>query len=182
MEKLQKISVKDDFKRIGSCIWPNEKADPISNFHDISVVQLDKSLITNLQRRILKEKVIVDELPTADLIDRKVFKYGAKTGKTEGYIQKIDDFKIFGGDVMVIVPRATDDEDRKFSDKGDSGAIVLTKRRDQLYAIGMVYGDQFDLPQAECTSAINESIAIGLKKAVGRFTMHTGVAIDFDEI
>ncbi|XP_056002285.1 uncharacterized protein LOC125661377 [Ostrea edulis] len=180
--EIANISVNDDIKRIGICIWPIVKDKHSSNLHDVSVVLLNNSVLTKLQRSILKKNVIVDELSRAVLTYRKVFKYGATTGKTEGFIQKIDDFEIFGGDVMIIVPKATDDEDRKFSDEGDSGAIVLTKIGNEHHAIGMVYGDQLDLPQAECASASNESIAIGLKRAVDRFKSQTGAVIEFDEI
>jgi hypothetical protein len=179
--QIAHISDEHDLKRIGRCIWPN-KEEFSSNFHDISVVQLDESVLTKLKRSIWKTKVIVDELPKADLTDRKVFKYGATTGRTEGYIQKINDFKMFGGDAMIIVPKTSDDEDNKFSEKGDSGAVVLTRIRSQHYAIGMVFGGQFDVLEAECRSAKNESIAIGLKKAVNRFSSHRKVTIEFDEI
>ncbi|XP_048748673.2 uncharacterized protein LOC125660908 isoform X3 [Ostrea edulis] len=182
--EIAKYSFSESLKRIGHCIWPTGNENPILNLHDISIIQLDFCMLGRLQKSILKEKVIVDELSKASLNYKKVFKFGAETKETFGFIEKIDDFEMFGGDVMIIVPKSTDASNAhgKFSDRGDSGAIVLTREKDKLYAIGMVYGDQIDFLQAECASNSNESIAIGLRKAVDRFTKSTNKAIVFDKI
>lgn len=44
--------------------------------------------------------------------------------RIEGFIEKVDDFEIYGSDVLVIVLK---DLEFKFFVKGDSGVIVLIR-------------------------------------------------------
>lgn len=161
-------------ERFGECIWP----DNIENIHDVSVIKIDTSCLNILQTTILNERIQIGNL-IDDLNNRKVFKYGAATKRTEGFIEKIDDFEIYGSDVLVIVPK---DSESKFSAKGDSGAIVLTRRQGQNYGIGMIYGGEFNITNSENKSVQNETIAIFLKNALDRFVNERGIAIQFDRI
>lgn len=162
-------------ERFGECIWP----DNIENIHDVSVIKIDRSCLNILQTSILNERIQIEEISRDYLNERKVFKYGAATKRTEGFIEKIDDFEIYGSDVLVIVPK---DSESKFSAKGDSGAIVLTRRQGQTYGIGMIYGAEFNITNSENKSIQNEIIAIFLKNALDRFVNDRGVAIQFDRI
>lgn len=69
-----------------------------------------------------------------------------------------------------------------FSDKGDSGAIVLTKIKGEYYAVGMIFGGGTVSYLAECSSVQRESIAIFLKPALDDLRMKGGVHIEFDKI
>lgn len=162
-------------ERFGECIWP----DNIENIHDVSVIKIDTSCLNILQPSILNERIQIEEIPRDHLNDRKVFKYGAATERTEGFIEKIDDFEIYGNDVLVIVPT---DSESLFSAKGDSGAIVLTRLHGQNHGIGMIYGGEFNITNSENKSIQNETIAIFLKNALDRFVNDRRMAIQFDNI
>lgn len=162
-------------ERFGECIWP----DNIENIHDVSVIKIDTSCLNILQPSILNERIQIEEIPRDHLNDRKVFKYGAATERTEGLIQKVDDFEIYGNDVLVIVPT---DSESLFSAKGDSGAIVLTRLHGQNHGIGMIYGGEFNITNSENKSIQNETIAILLKNALDRFVNDRRMAIQFDKI
>ncbi|XP_062598821.1 uncharacterized protein LOC134260269 [Saccostrea cucullata] len=172
-------------QRIGRCIWPNENmyemGRSVDNVHDVSVISIHKSVLGLLLKTIegLNEKVLVYGQPLSTLTDRLVFKYGATTSKTEGFVQKVSDFELFDGEVMVILPHVAFET---FSDKGDSGSIVLTRVGDDLYAVGIIYGGELNLLNAECFSAKNETIAASLRVALDRFTKATKKYITFDTI
>lgn len=182
---IAKFQHPDTLKTIGRCIWPNgevyENDRSIDNVHDISVITIERSALASLIRTIdiLNEQVFVYDEPLSTLADRKVFKYGATTSETKGYVKKVSDFEMFGGHVMVILPSSAFDQ---FSDKGDSGSIVLTRVEDRLYAVGVVYGGELELLNAECLSAKKETIAASLKIALDRFTTKTGRSIKFDKM
>lgn len=159
---------------IGECIWP---LDSSNNIHDVSVIKIDQTRIDDLIL-ILNQQILVGEISKEDLKDRYVFKFGATTGKTTGYIGVIDDFQMFGEEVMTILSRS--ECSSKFSDKGDSGAIVLTKVGGRLYGIGVVYGGGLKLP--DCKNIREETIAVFLKRALDRFTDKTQQIIEFDKI
>ncbi|XP_062600317.1 uncharacterized protein LOC134261952 [Saccostrea cucullata] len=172
-------------QRIGRCIWPNENmyemGRSVDNVHDVSVISIHNSVLGLSLKTIegLNEKVLVYGQPLSTLTDRMVFKYGATTSKTEGFVQKVSDFELFDGEVMVILPHVAFE---RFSNKGDSGSIVLTRVGDSLYAVGIIYGGEFRLLNAECFSAKNETIAASLRVALGRFTKATKKYITFDTI
>ena len=159
---------------IGECIWP---LDSSNNIHDVSVIKIDQTRIDDLIL-ILNQQILVGEISKEDLEDRYVFKFGATTGKTTGYIGVIDDFQMFGEEVMTILSRS--ECSSKFSDKGDSGAIVLTKISGRLYGIGVVYGGGLEL--SDCKNIREETIAVFLKRALDRFTDKTQQTIEFDKI
>lgn len=160
--------------RIGECIYPGTK----STFDGVSVTLIDPPVTNSLVKYIYGENVKVDELSKEMLVDRMVFKYGATTHTTFGFIQKIGDFQLFERDVMVIKPK---NRDEAFSQHGDSGAVVLTRCGDGLYGIGMVIGS-FLTRDGECNDTGEEVIALFLKKAVDRFENETGFNISFDKI
>lgn len=169
------VAYLPDGKRFGECIWPESS----ENIHDVSLIKIDTSSLNALQTSILKKRIQIQEISKDILNDRKVIKYGAATERTVGWIEKIDDFEIYGSDVLVIIP---EDVDFPFSGKGDSGAIVLTKIHGEYHGIGMVYGGEFDIRNSENKSIQNETIAIFLKNALDRFVKDRKMAIQFTEI
>lgn len=62
--------------------------------------------------------------------------------KIFGWIEKIDDFEIYGSDVLVII---LENVDFFFFVNGDSGVIVFMKIYGEYYRIVMVYGGMFDI-------------------------------------
>lgn len=163
-------------ERIGECIWPDRSP---RNIFDISIIKIDSSVLHLLQRTFLNENVTISDFPREILEYRKVFKYGASTEFTVGAIEKIDHFRIFDRDVMLIIPKKSE---KSFSKEGDSGAIVLTKFRGKYHAIGMIFGGHLELEDADCISVKNESIAVPLKYAVNKFETERMLSIQFDRI
>lgn len=163
-------------ERIGECIWPERSP---RNIFDISIIKIDSSVLHLLQRTFFDENVTISKLSREILEYRKVFKYGASTKLTFGTIGKIDNFRIFDRDVLLIIPKKSE---KPFSEKGDSGAVVLTKYLGNYHAIGMIFGGHFVLEDAECYSVKNECIAVPLKDAVNNFQSERRVSIQFDRI
>lgn len=159
--------------RIGECIYPSS-----SILDGVSVTLIDPFVTHSLKKYIFEENVKVDELSKEMLLDRMVFKYGAATHTTFGFIQQFGDFQLFERDVLVIKSK---NRDEAFSQPGDSGAVVLTRCGDELYAIGMVVGT-YSIRGEECKDTGNEVIAVFLKKAVDRFKNETKCDISFDKI
>lgn len=163
-------------ERIGECIWPDRSP---RNILDISIIKIDSSVLHLLQRSILDENVTISEFSRESLEYRKVFKYGASTKFTVGAIEKIDHFRIFDRDVLLIIPKKSQ---KSFSEEGDSGAVVLTKFRGKYHAIGMIFGGHLELEDADCISVQNESIAVPLNSAVNKFQTERMLSIQFDRI
>lgn len=161
--------------RFGKCIWPESSR----NFHDVSIVKIDSSMIKSLQKTFFNEHITIEDIPKESLCYRQVFKYGAATQETHGLIEKIDHFQLFGRDVMVILPV---DSERPFSTKGDSGAIVLTILNGKYYGVGVIFGGNLDARGEENKSAQNETIAIFMKNAIDRFIRDRKMTIEFDKI
>lgn len=161
---------------IGRCIWP-----PDEFIHNVSVIRINEDLINSLQKTRFDKKIIIQEISNQILLNKKVFKYGAGTQKTVGWIAKIDNFELYGRNVMAILPNRSN-LSNLFSDKGDSGAIVLTKIKGEYYAVGMIFGGGTVSYLAECSSVQGESIAIFLKPALDDLRMKGGVHIEFDKI
>ena len=102
-----------------------------------------------------------------DLKRRKVYKFGATTSKTIGFIHD-SEFVLTIGDpvsVFLIEPEDPDDDSSRFSQPGDSGAIVLTKFGQDVIALSMIFGGDVDLEGV----ARNNSIAVDLNQALQRF-------------
>lgn len=161
---------------IGRCIWP-----PDVFIHNVSVIKINEDRINSLQKTRFDKKIIIQEISNQILQNRKVFKYGAGTQKTVGWIEKIDNFELYGRNVMAILPKRSN-ASNSFSDKGDSGAIVVTKIKREYYAIGMIFGGDTVDYLAECSSVQRESIAIFLKPALDDLRLKKGVNIEFDKI
>lgn len=161
--------------RFGKYIWPESGV----NIHDVSIIKIDSSMINSLKRTVFDEHITIDEIPKQNLLYRKVIKYGAATQETCGSITKIDNFQLFGNDVMAILPL---DSERPFSTNGDSGAIVLTKFDKKYHGVGVIFGGYLDARGAENKSTQNETIAIFMKNALDRFIGDRKMTIEFDKI
>lgn len=161
--------------RFGKCIWPESGV----NIHDVSIIKIDSSMINSLKRTVFDEHITIDEIPKQNLLYRKVIKYGAATQETCGSITKIDNFQLFGNDVMAILPL---DSERPFSTNGDSGAIVLTKFDKKYHGVGVIFGGYLDARGAENKNTQNETIAIFMKNALDRFIGDRKMTIEFDKI
>ena len=153
--------------RVGKCIWP---ASSSNNMFDVSVIEIDPLLMSSLQKIILDEYITVLNIPEENIENRRVFKIGATTGRTEGTVTTIGDFELFGEKVMAIKPKRLKCQESKFSDQGDSGSIVLTRDKEKLFAVGVIYGDCFDVRKSENCHG-NESIAVFLINALNRFNI-----------
>ena len=164
--------------KVGKCMWPVHAAN---NMFDVSVIKIDPHLINSLQRFILDEKVTLMQISHEDLENRRVFKFGATTGRTDGFVTTVDDFELFGKKVLVIRPKRSTCSENKFSDEGDSGAIVLTRKDEQLHAVGVIYGDCFDVREFKSLHG-NESIAVFLLDALHRFKTANQQEILLDKI
>lgn len=164
---------------IGVCVWPVKPEPPVENICDVSIIEIDSSRINTLERTIFKKQIIVEEIPYNDLDYRLVFKYGAKTQTTYGWITKISNFQLFENEVLVILPKSPA---ISFSEEGDSGAIVVTKIKGNHLGVGMVYGSDFDVENTSNNNAKNATIGIFLKNALDRFTARRSMSIQFDEI
>lgn len=161
--------------RFGKCIWPESGG----NIHDVSIINIDSSMISSLQRTVFNERITIEDIPKENLYYRQVFKYGAATQKTCGLIEKIDHFQLFGSDVMAILPV---DSEKPFSTNGDSGAVVLTIFNGKYHGVGVIYGGNLDARGAENKSTQNETIAIFMKNALDRFIRDRKMTIEFDKI
>ena len=151
---------------LGNCIWPTRVVPTNSiNVEDISVIRLES---TDIQiRRMVKTDVTLFKGDRRDLKRRKVYKFGATTSKTIGFIQD-SEFVLTIGDpvsVFLIEPEDPDDDSSRFSQPGDSGAIVLTKFGQDVVALSMIFGGDVDLEGV----ARNNSIAVDLNPALQRF-------------
>jgi hypothetical protein len=98
-----------------------------------------------------------------------VFKRGSTTGKTDGDID-IPQFNMFGRKVMVI----TTADGQNFSEPGDSGALVLTKKGSELLALGLVFGGDLDIRGSDENFPENASIAVYLDEAISGFEEDDG--------
>lgn len=163
--------------RVGKCIWPASSSD---SMFDISVIEIDPLLISSLQKIILDEYITVENIPEEKIENRRVFKIGATTGRTEGTVN-IGNFELFGEKVMAIKPKRSRCPENKFSDEGDSGAIVLTRDKEKLYAVGVIYGDCFNLRESSSHHG-DESIAVFLVNALSRFSTAKQQKIVLDKI
>lgn len=68
-----------------------------------------------------------------------------------GWIEKIDNFELYGRNVMVILFKRLNLLNL-FFDKGDSGVIVVIKIKREYYVIGMIFGGDIVDYLVECSS------------------------------
>lgn len=166
-------------ENIGVCLWPVKPESQVENLRDVSIIEIDSSWLDRVKRTIFDKHIRVEEIPNRDLDYKQVFKYGAKTETTYGWIKKISNFQLFESDVLVILPKSPA---KSFSEEGDSGAIVMTKIKGNCYGVGMVYGSHFDVENTTNNNAQIATIGIFLKNALERFTGRRNMSIKFDKI
>nr|XP_022294014.1 uncharacterized protein LOC111104392 isoform X1 [Crassostrea virginica] len=155
---------------LGNCIWPPIAENNCINVEDISVIYLDL-VHKNIEiRKMFEKQITLFEGDRNDLKRRKVYKFGATTFKTIGFIQDPEFMLPFrdGISVFLIEPEDVDDDSSRFSQPGDSGAIVFTKFGQNVVALSMIFGGDLTLEGF----AKNNSIAVDLQQAIQRFADH----------
>lgn len=166
-------------EHVGACCWPVKLEPHRENLVDVSIVEIDSTKIDTIERAIFNEHILVEEIPHEDLDHQLVFKYGAKTQTTYGWIKKISNFELFERDVLVIMPKSPA---TLFSDEGDSGAIVVTIINGKHHGIGMVFGSHLEPEKSSNKSTKIPTVAIFLKNALDRFTRMREMSICVEEI
>lgn len=165
--------------KLGSCIWPPPVQNHHINVQDISVIPIETN---DIQLSTLKGEVIVfDEADRQTLDRRKVFKYGATTDKTEGFICKTDFVLELGNppiNVFLIEPKNKSDEESRFSKPGDSGAVVFTKFGQRVHVFSMIFGGDVNIEGV----AKNNSIAVELKYAINQFEKASDKILELDAL
>lgn len=156
---------KDAKVLLGTCIWPPAVPNYEVNVQDISVISLEKRI--QICRRQPGDVKLFEDSDRDRLDKRKVFKFGATTDKTLGFVCKTDFVLELGQpiNVFLIEPYDKNDEESTFSEPGDSGAVVLTKFGQRVEAFSMVFAGDVNIPEI----AKNNTIAVELKHAVDRF-------------
>ena len=164
---------------LGKCIWPPVVGAHCINVEDISVI-CSESLNINI-KTIVGKQIALFHGDRSKLKKRKVYKYGAASFKTIGFIQD-SEFVLTIGDpvrVFIIEPEDPDDNSSRFSKPGDSGAIVLTKFGQNVVALSMIFGGDVDLEGL----AKNSSIAVDLNEAIKRFEANNvGQSVHLDTL
>ena len=165
---------------LGNCIWPPPvvPSSPI-NVEDISVICLES--IDIKISRVVERQVTLFHEDRQVLRKRKVYKYGAATSKTIGFIKDSEFVLTIGNPVSVVLiePEDPDDDGSRFSQPGDSGAIVLTKFGQNVVALSMIFGGDIDLEGV----ARNGSIAVDLNEAIQRFEANNvGQSVHLDTL
>lgn len=168
--------VSDATIALGNCIWPPPAKDYRVNVEDMSVICLE-SLNIEIGRKI-KESVTLFDGNRNSLARRKVYKFGAATSRTTGFIRYPEFEMIMGHPINVFVIEPDNDSSR-FSKEGDSGAIVLTKFGEKVVALSMIFGGDVNFEGL----AKNSSVAVDLNKAVNRFKeKYKDVTIELDTL
>ena len=154
--------------QLGRCIWPPSAANNCINVEDISIICLDQHDI-QIERKVSVDVRLFDQ-DRGHLKDRKVYKFGASTLKTTGYLRNSEFILTIGNSVKVflIEPEDDNDDSSPFSKPGDSGAIVFTKFGQNVVVLSMIFGGEVTLPGI----ARNNSIGVDLNEAIRRFTIN----------
>lgn len=179
VSKDQVAYFMDAKKKLGRCIWPPRVPNHHINVQDISIIPLEANDI-----KISTEEGMINifkEATCNSLDRRKVFKYGATTGRTEGIVCKTNFYLPIKDppiNVFLIEPRDKSKEESTFSEPGDSGAVVLTKFGQRVYAFSMIFGGDVNIEGV----AKNNSIAVELKYAVNNFEMASGKILELDTL
>lgn len=123
------------------------------NVADAALVALLPNVKSTLQVNTIGKLAgaIIEESELIDLIANPgvVTKIGAKSGQTRGVI---DGFRVgvrvpfgprktavFDGQIAILPERRDVDKPARFTDKGDSGALVITEKTDGYYAVGLAF-------------------------------------------
>ena len=165
--------------QLGTCVWPPNAANNCINVEDISIIRLDQHDI-QIERNVNGDVRLFDR-DRHQLKDRKVYKFGATTLRTTGYIRNSEFILTIGNSVKVFLIEPEDDSDAssRFSKPGDSGAIVFTKFGENVVVLSMIFGGEVTLPGI----ARNNSIGVDLNEAIRRFTIkNPGQSIQLDTL
>ena len=182
MPVFYKPANSQDLVNLGNCIWPepHQDRDRVS-MNDVAVVKItNQSRIEELREVYQSGRQLrVYSGDRESLQDVKVFKIGASSGLTHGYVRipkltvKLDD-QVFDG--IIIQAEESDDE---YCTGGDSGAASMSvdpSDDKMLDAISLVFSnwnlDEDDIRNAVLTTSISE----GVKKFEEQ--THTRVIID----
>lgn len=164
---------------LGTCIWPPRVPNHHINVLDISVISLEKHI--RICKRHPGDVKLFEEEDRHKLDKRKVFKFGATTGKTLGFVCKTDFVLELGNppiNVFLIEPYDKSDEESTFSEPGDSGAVVLTKFGQRVEAFSMIFAGDVNTPDV----AKNNTIAVELKYAVDKFENSHGKTLELNTL
>lgn len=164
---------------LGTCIWPPAVPNHEVNVQDISVISLEERI--QIFRRQPGDVKLFEEADRHKLDKRKVFKFGATTGKTLGFVCKTDFVLELGKtpiNVFLIEPYDKSDEESTFSEPGDSGAVVLTKFGQRVEAFSMIFAGDVNIPEV----AKNNTIAVELKHAVDKFENSHGKILELNTL
>lgn len=154
----------DATRELGSCIWPPPAPEDHVNVQDISVIPLKANV--QLGRTLLDNVSIFNETDRSKLEKRKVFKYGAKSDETKGFVCKTNlGIPTESPEIKAFLIEPLDKNDSMFSKPGDSGAVVLTKFGSRFFAFSMILGGDVNIAGV----AKNCSIAVELKYAIEQF-------------
>lgn len=169
---------KDATVLLGTCIWPPAVPNHKVNVEDISVISLEKHL--QICKRQPGDVKLFEDSDRHRLDKRKVFKFGATTGETLGFVCKTDFILELGQptNVFLIEPYDKSDEKSTFSKRGDSGAVVLTKFGQRVEAFSMIFGGEVNIPEI----AKNNTIAVELKHAVDKFEHSHGKILELNTL
>lgn len=96
-----------------------------------------------------------------------------------GVIEKIDYFRIFDRDVLLIMLKKLQ---KLFFEEGDSGVVVFIKFKGKYYVIGMIFGGNLKFENVDCISVKNEFIVVFLKYVVNRFQFERNLLIQLNRI
>lgn len=159
----------EESRILGTCIWPKFLQKPDLYLNPMSVVCLNEK-VHSLVEKELREDIKIFDGELIELINRKVYKFGATSGHTVGYIE--DRFEM-SNNRGVIVARGKNDE--CFADEGDSGSIVLTKIGKDTVALGIVVGSIDMRTEDEPTGSV---LVVSLKDALHQFAEHYDCEIE----
>ncbi|XP_062618529.1 uncharacterized protein LOC134280122 [Saccostrea cucullata] len=163
--QLAQVHIDDILAKLGTCIWPIVTQSQ-TNIPDIAVIELDGNMVDRISYRIGNDVAICTR-KLLELKNRGVFKYVAATQFTRGFIQDIDSMSLFDSTDVALV--AHKDDDKNFAEEGDSGAIVLTRIKDQHFAIGVVYGGKLESRDSSQRVSPKTTVIVSLNHAIQRF-------------
>lgn len=170
---------KDAEVLLGTCIWPPAVPNHEVNVQDISVISLEKRI--HICSRQPGEVKLFEDSDRHRLDKRKVFKFGATTDETMGFVCKTDFVLELGEtpiNVFLIEPYEKSNEESTFSKPGDSGAVVLTKFGKHVEAFSMIFAGDVNIPDV----AKNNTIAVELKHAVDKFEHSHGTILKLNTL
>lgn len=159
---------------LGLCVWPPRPRDNCVNVQDVSVVRIRRNCDFQIDTKI---SVALFDKDISVLNKRKVFKFGASTKRTTGYVSNTNFVLVMGSEIKVFLIEPEDDESR-FSVPGDSGAVVLTKFGEDIEAFSLIFGGVNDIPGLPG----NNAIAVDLTKAINNFEDSQNKIIELESL